>query len=257
MSYQPSLPPEGEYSELELKFISESPEGLWPDNQNSNFGLHRKVVCDALQETLDQMDMLFNERFPATSINFLGRWEEMLLIPINPQNKTIDERRNIVIGRLVRGRFTRSQRITLIAGFINVTFGPPVLITPDGIPIPPEGIPFFGGLEGAPEDFFTVTEDIENFHYTIVIDPAVDVDAENLTRALTRVNPAGIDFNIQSGFVLLSLTVAGGEITDPARQANTYDDTFQQDSSYGMWESSTNLIRNSALLTNMNDWGGI
>jgi uncharacterized protein DUF2313 len=253
----PPLPAEGVYTEIEAKFIAESPDGLWPENQNSNFGLFRKIICDPLQEVLDELDMLYNERFPDTSINFLDRWEDLVGLPINPPNKPLEERRNLVLSRLIRGRFTRTQRIKLIAGFITVTFGPPILFTPDGIPIPPEGIPFFSGVAGEPEDFFTISENVENFHYTVVVDPSVDIDVEGVTRALTRSTPAGISFNIQAGFLIVNLTVSGGEITDINRVAGTYDDGTTIDSSYGMWEQTTNLIRNSALLTNLNDWSGV
>ena len=63
--------------------------------------------------------------------------------------------------------------------------------------------------------------------------------------------------NFSSTSLTASLTVSGNEITDATRTANTQGDGFTPpDSSYGIWEGTTNLVVNGGFETNVNNWGG-
>lgn len=53
-----------------------------------------------------------------------------------------------------------------------------------------------------------------------------------------------------------TLTVSGNEITDASRAAATAGDGRTADSSFGIWEATTNLVENGGLETNASGWYG-
>lgn len=54
---------------------------------------------------------------------------------------------------------------------------------------------------------------------------------------------------------LIPLTFTGNEITDTTRAANTQGDGLPNDSSTGIWEATTNLVKNGGIESNTNFWG--
>jgi len=141
---QPTLPPEGNYSELELAWIEEQ-QPIFPTNQDSNYGAHRAVICGFLQEVADQEQALFSNRFIDTAEEWLGEWEEMFGIP-RDQAIDLDRRRATVKGRMQKGLFTRAKREQVIRNVIASTFGPAATLTPEGLTLDATGISLFSGL---------------------------------------------------------------------------------------------------------------
>lgn len=191
-----TLPAEGVYTEAELHFIELSPDGLWPDNQDSNFGQFRKVVTDIIQEDfIDLLSILNMEAFYPTSTTYLSLWEEMVGLPTNPSGRTSPERRSAVGSRLEYGAFTRSRRRRIVEAFIVATFGESVSFTPDGIPITVGGIPLFSGVFSL-SGTYEINEAIERFYYQVKILDTIDPDVIGLTRELDRITPDGITFDV-------------------------------------------------------------
>jgi hypothetical protein len=61
--------------------------------------------------------------------------------------------------------------------------------------------------------------------------------------------------SVQQTAAASALTVSGNEITDTSRAANTQGDGRKApDSSYGVWEPTTNMISNGGLETNVTGW---
>lgn len=194
---QPILPAEGAYSEIEKNFIENSPAGLWPENQDSNFGQLRKVLLEPLQECSDKLTSLNLERFASTAENYLSLWEQDLHIPVAPAGKTAQERRDIIAAKLIYGPFTRMRRAALIESFLSTTFGAAVSLTPEGVPLDAGGIPLFSGetdLIGA----YRVYEDIEDFSYELWIKNTITPDLDALERELRRITPSGHSFTIDN-----------------------------------------------------------
>lgn len=54
-----------------------------------------------------------------------------------------------------------------------------------------------------------------------------------------------------------SLTVSGNEITDASRAAGTAGDGLLNDSSFGIWEATTNLVTNGGFETNATGWNAV
>lgn len=52
----------------------------------------------------------------------------------------------------------------------------------------------------------------------------------------------------------VALTLSGNEITDATRAAGVQGDGLSGDSSYGLWEATTNLVTNGGLETNTTGW---
>lgn len=196
--FQPTLPAEVAYTEAELNFWDESPPGLFPDNQDSNFGfIIRKVFSDRMQEVIDQIETLYQERFVSGSEIFLDRWEADLGLPIAPTGKTIVERQSIALGRVQTGPFTRPRVKSVIESYLQATFGEAVALTPEGVPLVPAGIPLYG--EFAPVTaLYRVYEDIRNFTYEVRIKNTSTPDIASMTRELQRITPAGIQFTIDN-----------------------------------------------------------
>lgn len=212
---QPLLPPEENISDAERIFIAESPPGLWPENQDSNFGALRKVLTGPVQAQADLVDALFVEMFLATTNGYLALWEAEYGLPINPPNFAVDFRRFLLMLRARKGPWTRTFRAQIIEGMIRGTYGFALEITYDGIPIPPEGLLFVSddvlpdftygmpitpeGLvlddSGVPlESSYYVIENIPGQSYHVGIRPDFAPDMDLLNRELARATPAGISF---------------------------------------------------------------
>lgn len=195
MPLQPTLPAEGTYTEVEKDFIDLQPPGLWPENQDSNFGQVRKVITDIVQECVDEINHLSAEAYIATADEYLGLWEEIVHVPISPAGKTTTERRTIAGPRLHYGAFTRTRRREIVESFIIATFGESVALTSSGVELTSGGVPLYSGtfsLTGT----YNIVEDVENFSYDVRILDTVTVDADALEKELERITPAGISFTI-------------------------------------------------------------
>lgn len=212
MSLQPTLPPEQAPSEIEKAFIEEEPPGLWPANQDSNYGLHRKILCDILTDVAAQLDLLLNEKFLETTNQFIEAHEEELGLTLNPSNITLAQRRAALFARKKRGPFTNSLRNQVIESFVQgaLTGGSPATFGTSGISFTASGIPLYSGLSGDPKDYYSVIENVEGFSYSVVIDSRVNPDLVGLTRELTRITPAGISFTITGGSGASIIQKSGG-----------------------------------------------
>jgi hypothetical protein len=69
------------------------------------------------------------------------------------------------------------------------------------------GVTLYSGASSA-AGLYSITENVEDFGYTVSIDSSVGVNILVLTRELERITPAGIHF--------LIVTTVGGGIPDPA-----------------------------------------
>jgi len=193
---QPTLLPEGPYSNLERVFQEEQPENWWPENQNSNFGQFRKVLTDILQGGANTIDELFTEMFIETAIHYIGIWEDELGVP----RGTIwpDEHRKTTLrSRRQIAPFTRTRREELVIRFILDTFGVSVAITPDGIPLTAGGVPLYADTTDVSLTY-RITENITNFSYLIEIRDNVTPDMAGLGRELDHITPAGISYTIDN-----------------------------------------------------------
>jgi hypothetical protein len=203
---QPDLPPEGEMTEMERVYISECPPGLWPENQDSNFGAHRKCIADVFQEVYDEIVEISNNTFVATANRWLYMWESQMGLPINPPGRTLEQRRNRVRVRMLRGPFTWGLRHDVIASVLALpASGPVPEFTAAGIPFDltqsdDRGIPLYAETEITVE-MFHVDEMVEQFHYRVGITDGVIYDPVTLTRELLRITPAGITFEIGTDYV--------------------------------------------------------
>lgn len=192
MTYQPRLPLPVPLSPFEVAYIDESPPGFWPQNQDSNFGVHRKVFCDQLVNVANQLQLLINESFPGTSTQFLAFWEFMLGLPLAPVGFTLFHRQQIVQSRFIRGPFTHTMLRAVIEPFIIATFGPAISIGV-GIPIG-AGLPLYSGVSGDVRQYYTIVDSPTNFTYWIFIDSRVTVDSTYFAQELNRINPAGYTY---------------------------------------------------------------
>jgi Concanavalin A-like lectin/glucanases superfamily len=196
MPAQPTLPPEGTYSEIEKLIIDEQPKNLWPENQNSNFGAVRKVFSDRFQECSDVVTELFNEFFVATANKHLYRHEFQYDLPVSPSGRSLAQRRTDVLTRIRKGPFTRMRIRLLLEDFIGATFGESVQLTPEGVPIPATGIPLYA--DSVPSStLYRVYEDLANFSYAVWIHNSV-TPAVSLLRELQRITPAGITVTLDN-----------------------------------------------------------
>lgn len=141
--FQPTLPAEGEFSDAEFAFIEESPP-IFPENQNSNFGLLRKLWTDKVQELITQQNTIYNEKFVDTSSLFLDVWEKEVGLPGGRGAARSEAQRRLdVLARLQKGPFTRPYRASIIEAAITATFGAPVALSPTGIPLSASGVPLY------------------------------------------------------------------------------------------------------------------
>ncbi len=193
--YQPTLPPEGAYSQLERLFISEQPRFLWPTNQNSNFGILRKTLTDPLQDSLDDISELFLELFIATSVGYLGLWEEQVGLPRNP-TLPITLRRANILSRMVKTPFTRTRRKEIVERYLGETLGIAPQLLPEGLALTASGVPLYSGVTGSVADLYFIVENIEQFLYTVYIVDTATPDENALFRDLLLFTPAGIEFQV-------------------------------------------------------------
>lgn len=193
---QPILPGEIQFTDAELSFMEESPPGLFPENQDSNFGfIIRKVFSDRIQELIGQQQTIYNERFINTSTEFLDIWESQYGLPMSPSNRSVVQRRQDALSRKIRGAFTRSRRAGAVEKFIIATFGDPIQLTPSGVPLVPEGVPLFTETADV-STLYLIVEDILNFHYQVRILNTIAEDTPGLTRELDRITPAHYSYDI-------------------------------------------------------------
>jgi hypothetical protein len=145
--FQPTLPAEVPFTDAEIAFMDESPPGLFPENQNSNFGyVIRKIFSDRVQELINQLNTIYNEKFVLTSVTYLDEWEETVGLPVNTGLFTQSQRRNLILNRLRKGPFTRASRRAIVESFITATFGDAPGFDPAGIAIDSSGIPLYSGV---------------------------------------------------------------------------------------------------------------
>lgn len=191
---QPALPVEGPYNDVERVFIDEQPS-IWPKNQNSNLGTVRRVITQPLQDAIDQALDLWNQLFVSTASGYLGLWEADMGLPKATVGRTTAQRRTLVGFRMKKGPFTRTRRRMIVEDFITDTFGSPVAFDPTGVPLSSDGVPLYGEY-GDVSTMYTITEDVENFSYTVNVIPSVDIDQAGLERELAYFTPSGISFTI-------------------------------------------------------------
>lgn len=185
---QPVMPAEGVYTDIEELFISEQPPGLFPENQNSNFGTLRRVLTEPLQDAADQLTLMFNELFIDTSSAFLSRWETEMDLPDSTGVLSDTDRRSRILARRERGAFTRSRLRRLIERHISATFGEPPLFSGAGLPFGAGGIVLHA--EFAPvTTLYRIYEDFRNFSFEVWIKNTVTPDLSSLNREITRISP--------------------------------------------------------------------
>jgi hypothetical protein len=215
---QPTLPPEGRFTDIENFIIAESPPWLWPTNQNSNFGILRHVLSLVKQDSVDTLSVMWSEMFLNTAVDFLGRWERELGLPEAPAGWSISKRRWVAKGRAQRRPFTIQRRADIVWYFIAETLGNPIELRDNGVPLTDDGlelrnetlldpfgfnvgvplfitgIPTSSWVNGIPlsgQSIFTIIENVPNFSYevrilnTYALDPALE-------RELQWITPAGI-----------------------------------------------------------------
>jgi hypothetical protein len=188
---QPTLPPEGVFTDPELNFIDESPRGFFPDNQDSNWGYRRKIYTDEIQELFDQFALIYSEIFPQSSQTYLDEWEKAVGLPRNPANKTLAQRRVMVLSRLRGGPFTRTKRREIVESYITATFGDPILLLPPGVEMLVGGQQLFNEA-GDLSQLYMILETITSFQYEVRIKIGLAIDQMGLERDLNHFTPAGI-----------------------------------------------------------------
>jgi hypothetical protein len=193
---QPTLPPEGNFTEAELVFMDESPPGLFPENQDSNFGfILRKIFSDLAQDVADWQDILYNEHFVSTATRSLPQWEIEYGLPPVGAGATIEFQRANVVARVQRGPFTRARRDNIIRTFVQTTFGTPIQLVPQGVALDLGGIPIYGESADV-SSLFMVVENIPGYSYLVWIAATNTPNLVALNRELKRITPAGISFTI-------------------------------------------------------------
>jgi hypothetical protein len=194
--FQPILPPEGAPTRAEKFFIEVQP-ALFPPNQDSNWGLKRKIWTDQVQALIDQQDSIWRERFVATSVDFVDEWEREVGIPVAPATYDLNQRRQAVLSRLRTGPFREPMLRTMIEPFISATFGVSVELTPSGVSLA-GGIPLFADAAGDPKQYYRLYFDPQNYAYTLYIRSDVTPDTTTLLRDLQRVTPAGMTITLNN-----------------------------------------------------------
>jgi hypothetical protein len=194
--FQPALPTEVQFTDAEFAFMEDSPPKLFPENQDSNLGLLRKIFCDRLQELANQQQTIYNERFVLTSQQFLDEWEIDTGLPVSPTNISIAQRRTNILSVLAKGAFTRARRREIVEKFITPTFGVPISLTPEGVALSPGGIPFFTEFTEI-TNLYNIVEDIQHFQYKVFLRNDFTPDMVGLIRELTRITPAHLSFTIE------------------------------------------------------------
>jgi hypothetical protein len=192
---QPVLPVEGAFSDAEKVFITEQPPGLFPDNQNSNWGALRAVLTDEMQDAVTQLDDLFNELFIDTASPYLSKWETQMGLPISSGLSDARRRTNLS-SRRARANFTHARIAALVERYISDTFGAAAEFSGAGISLA-GGIPLYSGASN-PSTLYRIYEDIRNFAYTIWIRSDVTPDMVALLRELNWITPAHIAVTVDN-----------------------------------------------------------
>lgn len=194
--FQPTLPVEVTPTDAELDFMELSPTGLFPENQDSNFGfVIRKLWCDKITELANQQTTMFNEKFPDTATQFLDDHERQYGLPVAPTTLTVAQRRQQVLNRIRVGPFTRTRRQAVVESFITATFGNPIQLTPSGVALDAAGTPLYGET-GTLSALYRIVEDIAGMSYTVRISNTVTPDDVGLHRELDRITPAHISYSV-------------------------------------------------------------
>jgi hypothetical protein len=189
---QPVLPAEEALTTAEYNFMQEEPPGFFPQNQNSNWGLKRKVYSDQIQVLINQLDTTWAERFPMSSTVLLDEWEKLVNLPQNPTAKTVAERRNSIIARLRGGPWSRTMRKDIVEGYLAVlAFGDPIQLLPPGVGFDASGLPLFDE-PGEVAAMYRIYEDVQRFRYKVKIDSGHSPDTISMTRDLTHMQYAGL-----------------------------------------------------------------
>lgn len=190
MTIQPTLPLENSYSDVEKEFIELSPRGLYPENQDSNYGQFRKITTDIIQECVDFLTILDVEMYPSTSSRYLSLWEEMFGLPVASAGKTDAQRRALIQPFLRQGVFSRGRRNGVIESFILplIGAGSDITLLPPGVDLPAGGTTMGSGLTSL-IGTYRVYEDIRNFTWDLWIKSSVTPDIAGLTKELKRISP--------------------------------------------------------------------
>ena len=220
--HQPTLPPEGLWTTAELAFKDDEPPGLFPENQDSNFGLVRKTVAARTQDGINQQLTIYQELFVEQATLFLDEWETLVGLPAKP-TKTTQQRRAEILNRLRQEVFTRTRvALTLDVLVGEALAGEPITLPPSGHELVGAGSPLYAEPI-APAQVYRVYEDVRNFKYYVDIISSVTPDLVSLQRELTRITPAGITFVVDN-------TVSN---------IYHYERTVLNDSPVGYWKLGT------------------
>lgn len=185
-------------TEAERNFIDETPANLFPENPDSNWGFKRKIFCDKLQVSIDQLATIYKERFIDTSEQFLDEWEEQYLIPKAPTDLDLVARRNIVKNRMKKGAFTRQRIQNLVEASILSEFETPTQLNPDGLALDANGLTLFDEPAIPLQNYYRIYYDSSTFTYTVYVVNLVTINAANLFRELRHFSPGGTDFTINN-----------------------------------------------------------
>jgi hypothetical protein len=198
---QPTLPPEGAYTDAEQLFISESPPKLFPENQNSNFGLLRRVLTSQPQEGTDTLTQLVAQMFIATATGtngYLGLWEKQLGLPVAPTGVSDIVRRSRLSLHRSIDLFSTLRIEETIESFLAFTSGGiPTSLTPTGVPTSAAGITLYGE-GGTTTSQYRVYYNPRNFSYEVWIVNSSTPDLVTLTRELKFITPAGMTVTIDN-----------------------------------------------------------
>jgi len=195
---QPTLPPEIALTDAEYNFMQEEPPRFFPQNQNSNWGLKRRIFSNGTQVLINQLDLIWTERFPMSSVQFLDEWEKLVGLPQNPTSRTIAERRNSIMARLKGGPWTRTMRKEIVEGYLAVlAFGDPIQLLPPGVGFDASGIPIFDE-PGVVSAMYRIYEDVQRFRYKVKIDSSHSPDILSMQRDLTHSQYAGLTLIIDT-----------------------------------------------------------
>ena len=223
---QPTLPPEGTMTAAEEAFVNDQPPELFPENQDSNFGLLRKLWSDQAQIGIDQIETIWNELFVKTSSLFLDEWERQMGLPMSPPGITEGNRRARVIARVMRGPFTRHRLRFIIETFLEPALGGDAIqLVPQGVEIPPIGLPLYSGLAEL-DSVYRIYEIPQTFTYEVWLKSAITADAQ-LAYELQRITPAGYTLiyrNDLADILLMQKTVIGDAPTTYLRMGTTLAD---------------------------------
>lgn len=195
---QPVLPAEQRLTDAEVNFMQEEPPRFFPENQNSNWGLKRKLFSDQTQALINQLDEIYAERWPMTSSIFLDEWEKMVGLPQNPSGRTIGQRRNSILTRLKGGPWTRSMRKQIVEGYLSVlAFGDPIALLPPGVGFDSSGLPLYDE-PGTVSAMYRIYEDVERYRYKVKIDSGHSPDTVSMQRDLIHSQYAGLTLIIDT-----------------------------------------------------------